>query len=125
MKFNAAILMVLFLALSGFTWGSSDDEKKVSNDPYSSTSSTSAKKTTKKMKKNYASSMSSNTSQSTYTPAAAPAASGDQRANAIRILTAGDEATRKARMDSLTRLAKSLSAAKQAQASQNSNSSSY
>ena len=44
--------------------------------------------------------------------------SGDQRANAVRILTAGDEATRKARMESLTRIAKAVAAKNRAQEAQ-------
>jgi hypothetical protein len=120
MKFTASFLMVMFLALSGFTWGSSDSEKKVTNDAYNTASSAVATASTS-MKKNSSFSSSadsysapSTTAQSNY----APAASKDQRANAIRILTAGDDATRKARIESLTRIAKSLAAAKQAKAGQ-------
>ncbi len=110
MKLNAAILMVMFLALSGFTWGSEDDKK--TKDAYGTASSAST--TTKATKKKSNPSM-SNSSRATN----APVSSGEQRANAVRILTSGDEATRKARLESLTRLARSLAAAKQAKAAQN------
>lgn len=122
MKINAAILMVMFLALSGFTWGASDDSKSTkSNDPYS-TSSSNYSSSSKKKKSSYSTQSKrvsveapSMANASSYVPSSSP----DQRAQAVRILTAGDEATRKARMESLSRIARAMAAKKQAEANQN------
>jgi len=43
-----------------------------------------------------------------------PEPTTDNRASAVRLLTSGDEATRKARLESLSRVAQSLSKAKEA-----------
>ncbi len=111
MKFQPVVLLAVWVALSGFTWGSSDSQK-----------TTSAKKTVtaKKVSSNVkpASAPVRKTTQTamTYSNSAyVPAPTTDNRAAAVRVLTAGDEATRKARLESLSRIAKSLAAAKQAQ----------
>jgi|GEM_PF-4103520 len=117
MKINATLLMVMFFALSGFTWGSSDDSKSTATS--SKKSSNSSTMSTKKPSSSYGSSSKrvsvpapSMSNASSYTPTS----SGDQRAQAVRILTSGDEATRKARMESLSRIARSMAAKKQADA---------
>ena len=100
MKLNLTVLMAMFLALSGFTWGS-DAETKSSS---ASTATVNKAKTiaTSSMTKSYAPAKS----------ASGATTSGSDRATAIRILTSGDEATRKARLDSLTRVARAMSAKK-------------
>jgi hypothetical protein len=131
MKLNATILMVMFIALSGFTWGSSEEDSKSKNNSSSAYSNNAPMPSSYNKKTKTASSKSSMTSsvtsKSTYSPMAS--GSGDQRANAVRILTAGDEATRKARMESLTRIAKAVAAKKRTQETQlvkdNSSQSSY
>ena len=115
MKINMALLMVMFLALSGFTWGSSDDSKSTkSNDPYASSNyaatSTKKKSSASSSSKRVSVPAPSMSNTSSYTPSSSP----DQRAQAVRILTSGDEATRKARMESLSRIARSMAAKKQA-----------
>lgn len=103
MKLNLTVLMAMFLALSGFTWGS-DAETKSSS---AATATVNKAKTvaTSSMTKSYA------PSSSNYGSASSSSAVND-RATAIRILTAGDEATRKARLESLTRVARAMSAKK-------------
>ncbi len=101
MKFQAVFLLAMVVALSGFTWGSAESEKAT------------AKKTSQTVKKEpvkKAAQTVSTYSNSNYIPAPTM----DNRASAVRVLTAGDDATRKARLESLARIAKSLSAAKQA-----------
>ncbi len=105
MKFQAVFLLAMVVALSGFTWGSAESEKAT------------VKKTSQVAKKETATVKKASQTASTYSSAASayvPAPSTDNRASAVRVLTAGDDATRKARLESLARIAKSLSAAKQA-----------
>ena len=119
MKLNATILIAMFLALSGFTWGSSEEDPKSKSNTSSAYSSNAPTTSSYSRKTKTASSKKSMTSLD-FPTTSAPAVSGagDQRANAVRILTAGDEATRKARLESLTRLAKAVAAKKRAQEAQ-------
>lgn len=109
MKFNGMILAAMFLALTGFTWGSDDSVKSKTTEAQSAVTATTT--TAAKKVSSYMGSSASASTSSSYQPAAGK----DQRANAVRILTAGTEAERKARLESLTRIAKSMSARKQNQ----------
>lgn len=110
MKFQAFFMLAMVVALSGFTWGSAEDQK------------TTTKKTSAQVKQEVKKQVASvNKTASTYSSSAyVPAPTTDNRASAVRVLTAGDEATRKARLDSLARIAKSLSASKAARESKTS-----
>ncbi len=93
MKMNTTILVALFFIVTGFTWG----ESKETSYPSSN-------------KKTVNSAMTPNYSGSTTV-----ANSPEQRASALRTLASGDEATRKARLASLTRIGAAMSKRRQQQ----------
>ncbi len=100
MKFKVAGLLLACVLLSGFTWGSDDEKKPSSTTKTTSSSSYSAKPAGSVSRSSVPSSSVENT---------------NNRASAIKILTQGTEAERKARMDSLSRIAKSVAEAKKRQ----------
>lgn len=93
MKYPILFVPVAVLMLSGFTWG----ESKESSYPASN-------------KKTVSSGMSASAYSSTSTGAASTPA---QRAAAFRTLASGDEATRKARLDSLQRIGAAMNKKRQ------------